>query len=356
MIHAGEAAPRRAAFSPRPAARPSSAARPPVLSSGSRAWLRRLGAPRARSPGGRGHPAQRRGEGEAVERARPGAAGMRGLGHMRTGRAEPRDVKVPDAEQPWAPSVGREWRPGRYLRPGWRAPAPQPGERAPGSTGAEGRRTARARAAAGPRRDGGKPEAARRMRLGCRARRGAAPRPAVGPAARPSAPGAMQQLHLATGLRGPGPRPPLPRGSLSARSQAVKGPGPKSPAGRSPHSPVRDSAAGAGAALRAPWSRRAAVAWRPRPAPHRTQRRQRRRLRPGHGRGHAPSRLGAWPEQEGGSAPAPPTRGFSLSRFARIGERLSQWGNGRSAERRRRGAGDCGGGGSHDRSSAPDSG
>lgn len=279
---------------------------------------------------------------------------------MRAGRAEPRDLKVPDAGQPQAPCVRREWRPGRHLRPGWRASAPQPGERAPGSAGAEGRGTARAIAGAGLRSDGGKPqlarEPARRMRLGCRARRGAAPRPAVGPAVRPSAPGAMQQLHLATGLRGPGPRPPLPRGSRSARSQAAKGPGPRSPADRSPHSPVRDSAPGAGAALRAPSSRRTAAARRPRPAPHRTQRRQRRRLRPGHGRGHAPSRLGARPEQEGGSAPAPPTRGFSPSRFTRIGERLSQWGNGRSAQRRRRGAGDCGGGGSHDRSSATDSG
>lgn len=149
----------------------------------------------------------------------------------------------------------------------------------------------------------------------------------------------------------PGPDP----GQPPSRTQTGKAPGPGSPSGRSAHSPVPGPAAGAGAALGAPWSRRAAAARRSRPAPHRTQRRQRRRLRPGHGRGHAPSGPGAWPEREGGSAPAPPIKARSPGRFTRIGEHFGQWGSDRSAERLRRGAGDCGGGGSHARPPAPGS-
>ncbi|XP_058999981.1 basic salivary proline-rich protein 2-like [Mustela lutreola] len=63
MIHTPEAAPGRAALSPRPAARPSPVVRPPALRSGSRAWLPRPGAPRARSPWGGG--TRRRGAGRA---------------------------------------------------------------------------------------------------------------------------------------------------------------------------------------------------------------------------------------------------------------------------------------------------
>lgn len=300
--------------------------RHPEPSSATKAGTRTTG---ARSPGGGG---TGRGEGEAEGRG-PDPGG----GHAGTGpgaarpRAARRDARLPDARQPRAHACGAGRGPG--------ATCGRDGERLPRSrvapTGAGGRRgRERCRAARRRREARAGAGAGGEDAPGCRAGAGGGAA-AVGPTARPSA-RAMQQVHLAAGLRGP--RPPLPAGqppSPKPSSAGVKA-GHRQTAGCSPHSPVRGSAAGAGAALSAPWSRRFAAARRPHPAPPRTQRRQRRRLRPGHGRGHAPSRRGARPEREGGPAPAPPTRAGSPAAAPGL---ASASANGGAAGVRRVGAG-----------------
>lgn len=108
------------------------------------------------------------------------------------------------------------------------------------------------------------------MQPDCKASRGAAPRPAVGPAARPSAPGAMQQLHFATGLRGPGPRLPSP--GAAARPGAEQGRGrdrgARAAAARTHRSAVPPPTPGLRSELHGPAAARPPGA----PAPHHTAR------------------------------------------------------------------------------------
>lgn len=183
---------------------PSPAARPPpvpdpVPALGKPAWLLRPGASRARNPE-KGAP----GAGRAT--ARIESTGPRGGGRGAPG-------VVPDAgdgARNWegcegprrgqrASCVERKRRPRRHLQPG-------SGHRAtPGPEG-QGGGGPRVKTAAGPWRDGGKPrpapEPVRRMQPGCRAAgQGAGLRRGPQWARRP--PGAMQQLHLAAGLRRP---------------------------------------------------------------------------------------------------------------------------------------------------------
>lgn len=180
-----------------------------------------------------------------------------------------RDVKVPGAGSR-ASCVGRKRRPRRHLQPG-------SGQRAAGTGQRQGRRAR----GAGDARENGRRAVARRREAAVGAGAGekdaaglpgkarAAPRPAVGP---PPARARPSRCSNFTWPRGCGvrPAPAIPRGSRAARSRARKGPGPGSPGGRSSHSPVRGAAAGAGAALRAPWSRRAGMSGAP--VPHYTAR------------------------------------------------------------------------------------
>lgn len=275
--------------------RHSRAAPPSPLRSESPAWPLRPGATRPRSLEGKG------------ARNRHARGHQEGAGQGGEGR-----ILGAGSTRSWTrPSEGAQTLMG-CEGPGRRATRDGPRRRAWGSSGGpgatcggeggllprvQGARTGRLGAggpearegrAARPRRDGEKPLPARdpagRMRPDCGHRREAAPQPAVGPAARPER-AAMQQLQLAVG-------PPLPRQPPGPERKGPEQPTAESRAGRSPHSPVRGPAAGARAAIRAPWSRRAAAARRTRLAPHRTQRRERRRLRPVHGRGHAPSLRG----------------------------------------------------------------
>lgn len=133
-----------------------------------------------------------------------------------------------------------------------------------------------------------------------------------GPRHLPRAPGAMQQLR-GTRPALPSPQLPLPRGAAS-RTQSLSGKG----FGRK-NSPVLGSAAATGAALPSPWSPPSRVATGARPA-HTAQ--------------HA-------------AAPAtpPPARPRQQPRPLPAGVRAAWPMEKRHEERRRRGAGDCGGGG-----------
>jgi hypothetical protein len=250
--------------------------------------------------------------------------------------------------------VGRKERPGRHLRQGERESVPRPETVCWAEQGLEGREGARARRAAGPRDYGGN--------LGRRGSwtrgRSQAAEQRLGPQ---WAQAERAQRDAATSLdRGaagdlararPSP-PPAAVWPGAGKGAWTAEPGRPHPALTGPRSRCRYQ--GCAASSMVPLHRGRPV---PPPAPHRSTphaRRQRRRLRPGHSRGHAPSRLGARSELKGGgSAPSPPTRVHSLGRFSRIGEHLDQREASRSAERRRRGAGDCGGGGSYPWFSAP---
>lgn len=250
---------------PRPRAPPLAGCRP----------LQALGAqpgcrgpdPARPQPQGRGHRAWRakpRGEGPTR------AAGTRGLGQMRRGRAQPRGTR--GSRTRGSPGLDRAARAEAPAPPAARmvGACPAAERRAPGSAGAEGRGPGAGSGenGAGPRGDGGKSRPARepvgRMRRAAGQAQAAARPQWAPPSAR-----AMLQVHLAAGLRGQARARLSPRGSLPACSRAGQGSRPGT-AGRSPHSPVRGSAACAGAALPAPWSRRAAAVRRPHPAPPRT--------------------------------------------------------------------------------------
>lgn len=203
-----------------------------------------------------------------------------------------------------ASGVGR---PGRHLQPDGECVAPQ-------SRAGVRRSEDRGQQCAGGRPRESPPSGCSRApswRPGSvRRRRGR--RPAVGPAT------FRERLARCNNFAGPGPRSP-PRSSLSPVEQP---PGPKASPGKgseAKNSPVRGSAAATGAALPSPWSPPSRAATGARPA-HTAQ--------------HAAT-----------PATPPPARPRPRPRPLPAGVRAAWPMEKRHEERRRRGAGDCGGGG-----------
>lgn len=271
---------------------------------GSRAWPRGRQAARGHQAGGRGGRAEPRGR-----RAREtGSEATTALG---AASEQEEDAKVRAR--------------GREARAEARAPPAAEGGRRPASTRRRtGQRGVEVQGLQG--RDGGKlwPAGAGTPRLRMEARA------AVGPAGGRSA-ARCSNFTGPRGRRGPGPRRPSP-GSRQARGGAGKGSPQRDRPGLSPLTGPRSRRRRRGSARSSSSMvppRRGRPTPPPRTSPHAAARGH--RLRPGHSRGHAPSRRGARPEQEGGSAPAPPTRAHSRGCFTRIGERLGQWGASRPA-------------------------
>jgi hypothetical protein len=237
--------------------------------------------------------------------------------------------------------VGRKERPGRHLRQGERESVPRPETVCWAEQGLEGREGARARRAAGPRDYGGN--------LGRRGSwtrgRSQAAEQRLGPQ---WAQAERAQRDAATSLdRGaagdlararPSP-PPAAVWPGAGKGAWTAEPGRPHPALTGPRSRCRYQ--GCAASSMVPLHRGRPV---PPPAPHRSTphaRRQRRRLRPGHSRGHAPSRLGARSELKGGGLSA-----VSANQSPFSGPLLQDWRASRpTGSQQKRGASAPGGGG-----------